>query len=795
MAPKSQNKRTLKSHFYHFRRKVLGYVPKTDFAKKEPYFLDKKTPINHATSGITDSKSDKNVFQDTSVINVSLNDKANDILEQLHELEEMCGIEEDAPLPVLIKKDENEYQVGILHDYSDDTDNPDGDVSEKMNRNEKNASELATQSEQPPVLVGRDLDEKAQESIKELFMLQKDNNLIYPVFLSVMYLYSLGEIDDEHVHKAQTYKDFLILEKWINLVKTRRDLPAVIYQPIRQYLEALPNYTDLPDLASYPSQSEETYIAHQNRTISLKYFIQDLENRSLIPQFCKRLAYDLTDLQNGFPVIKIAEEKEPVEALLAKRELNERAQNRILELFPAQKDNGLIYAISISIAYLYHDNQMSTQSFYDAQTYLDYLSLDNVIKISKRRDFPALIRRHPMQYVESLASFQMSAPKQADYTYDHHKEYARYFNQFIKHLKNEDLVPEFAQRLLYDIQDLMNGFPIKEMIGSEIQSPVDNKVQWINPVLIENRSTGSNKENEYYRPYLNRLSDKAVNTKPRLMLADESFFDTLTENFPNFIEVVQYYKAQFRLNRFTQKERINPVLLLGEPGIGKTHFAKALAKMLNTGYTFIDLASTTDSWVLSGLHASWRGGKPGKFFEAMVNSPTLSPVVLLDEIEKTSGGGGKGNDATTPLYQILEETNAREFVDEFVDLPADLSHLIIIACANTLLPLSEPLQSRFRIFTIPSPTEDQYYSILQSVYEDETAKSGVFEPELSKEVISQLLSCSIREAKVKIAEAIGQVLLELTVEEMDSLASSGNKIRLKIQHLNTVLHRPDKMGF
>jgi hypothetical protein len=764
MAPKSQNKRTLKSHFYHFRRKVLGYTPSLsqdrllakEEEKKEPYLA------------LSESFLDK---QDGS------NEQGLQLLVLLPK-EDDISINENAPLPIPVS---TPVSVSI-----ENTNSPSINTkSEEIQELEKELDdEIAKMDMADTIVMGEIIENNDTNNLEKLCLDRKDNGLTDAIFLSVYYMYTLGEIAQTRLESGDPYLEYAVLDNLIRLFKRRRDFPQAIRLRLRTYLESL-TYDQFA-----AKQVEQTYQTHEIYVTCMNDFIRKLYNENLFKECCEKIGNQVDEIKKMESEDIVIKPLHPVA-----REVDGKAQDCLKDIFPGGKDNGLIYNIFLSVYFLYQQREYSEEQLHDPNTYSEYINLDTVIKTYKRRDFPSVIRQRWRTYLESLMYYVESAPKQGDETYNNHRNYAKCMNVFIKRLGYEDLFEEFCKRIAYDLHDLKNGFPIKELIEYNEQAQIGDRIQWINPALIENRSAGSNKENEYYRPYMNRLLNPEMNCKPRLNLTDETIFENLAQKFPNFTEVIQFYKAQFRLNRFTQKERINPVLLLGEPGIGKTHFAKSLAKMLNTGYTFIDLASTTDSWVLSGLHASWRGGKPGKLFESMVNSPTISPVVLLDEVEKTSGGGGKGHDATTPLYQILEETNAREYVDEFIDIPADLSHLIVIACANSIEPLSEPLQSRFRIFTIPSPTEEQYYSILQSIYEDETAKSGVFEPVLPKEIIAQLLTCSIREAKVKIAEAIGQVLLELSEEQMSNLVQSEEKIGLKLQHINTVLHRQDKMGF
>lgn len=270
--------------------------------------------------------------------------------------------------------------------------------------------------------------------------------------------------------------------------------------------------------------------------------------------------------------------------------------------------------------------------------------------------------------------------------------------------------------------------------------------------------------------------------KPKLTIKDESIFDKLEEQFPNFAEVLHFYKSQFRLQAITGKQRITPTLLLGEPGIGKTFFVKKLAETLATGFTFIDMASTSAAWTITGLHSSWKGAKQGKLFDAIFNSPTANPLILLDEIEKTSN---PEHDPKNAIFQILEDHGAKNFVDEFVDNPIDLSGAIIIASANSLEGLSEPLQSRFKIFDIEAPSAEEQKKIFQRIYQEEISNSDRFSKQLSEEVIDYLLGSSLRTAKQKIADGVGRALLDYSVAEFKTIKSKKKPIQIKMEHFKS----------
>jgi ATP-dependent Lon protease len=82
---------------------------------------------------------------------------------------------------------------------------------------------------------------------------------------------------------------------------------------------------------------------------------------------------------------------------------------------------------------------------------------------------------------------------------------------------------------------------------------------------------------------------------------------------------------------------ITPLLLLGPPGVGKTHFAREIALLLGTGMGFLSMSSLTAGWVLSGASSQWKGARPGKVFETLVDGQYANPVMVVDEIDKAGG--------------------------------------------------------------------------------------------------------------------------------------------------------------
>ncbi|HVI42076.1 MAG TPA: AAA family ATPase, partial [Anaerovoracaceae bacterium] len=201
--------------------------------------------------------------------------------------------------------------------------------------------------------------------------------------------------------------------------------------------------------------------------------------------------------------------------------------------------------------------------------------------------------------------------------------------------KITDLVKNirFQERILKDRTSALSIALMAQEVNKSTAKTVE-KYQWFSKDKLQDYAIGLAKDAEKTpdnMKYLRKLVDGNVHLKPLLKIENECVFEDLIVKFPNFEEVTRFYQAQFRLARLTGNIRIAPAILLGAPGIGKTKYAKALAEILKTGFTFVDMASLTGPWVLTGINATWQNAKQGKFLEAMVKSPTASPIFLLDE--------------------------------------------------------------------------------------------------------------------------------------------------------------------
>ena len=232
----------------------------------------------------------------------------------------------------------------------------------------------------------------------------------------------------------------------------------------------------------------------------------------------------------------------------------------------------------------------------------------------------------------------------------------------------------------------------------------------------------------------------------------------LEKKFPNFSEVVSFVRAQLALSALSDNVlRLPPFLLLGPAGVGKTEFALTIAEDFKTTLNVIDICSSQTGCSLTGSESHWSNSQPGMLFTTLTQGTVANPIIMLDEIDKSSTSTSSGYDPLAALYSLLEPRQARQFHDLSVpELSIDASHVLWVATANSIASLNAPIVDRFMIFNIAHPSLEQGKIIASNQYSQfiEKHPSGnVFEPEISTIVLDELGKYHPRKARKILAQA------------------------------------------
>ena len=254
-----------------------------------------------------------------------------------------------------------------------------------------------------------------------------------------------------------------------------------------------------------------------------------------------------------------------------------------------------------------------------------------------------------------------------------------------------------------------------------------------------------------------RLGGQRFTVKPSTLPEMQRLFEEL----PNFTAVLDDIRKHLALCVDSNDSiELPPMLLLGEPGIGKTHFARKLAELLGTGFGFVPMSSLTAGWVLSGASSQWKNAKPGKVFDTFLNGEYANPVIVVDELDKASSDGQY--DPLGALYELLEAETATRFVDEFVELPIDASGTVWLATANDASRIPAPLLSRLTVYEIDPPDEAGSLRIARTIY-TEVRKAhdwGRQFPEMpADDTLAKLASLPPREMRRAVQSAFGTAKL------------------------------------
>ena len=193
--------------------------------------------------------------------------------------------------------------------------------------------------------------------------------------------------------------------------------------------------------------------------------------------------------------------------------------------------------------------------------------------------------------------------------------------------------------------------------------------------------------------------------------------DQLEASLPHFREPIRLLRNSLALADATKRPvRVPPMLLLGPPGIGKTYFTHRVAEVMGAPHASIAFDQPTAGSTLRGSDSYWGNSSTGLLFNLLCMGDCANPVVLLDELDKSSSGTNRHEiDPLAQLHGVLEPETSRSTVDISVDIEFDASQVTYVATANSLRGLTLPILSRMEVFSVEPPETSDAVEIARAV--------------------------------------------------------------------------------
>jgi ATP-dependent Lon protease len=195
------------------------------------------------------------------------------------------------------------------------------------------------------------------------------------------------------------------------------------------------------------------------------------------------------------------------------------------------------------------------------------------------------------------------------------------------------------------------------------------------------------------------------------------------------------------------------ICLVGPPGVGKTSIGKSVARALKRPFYRFSVGGMRDEAEIKGHRRTYIGSMPGKLVQALKFTQAMNPVIMLDEIDKMSSS--YHGDPASALLEVLDPEQNKDFLDHYLDVRCDLSHILFIVTANILDTIPEPLKDRMDILRLSGYISEEKVQIAQKYLIPRNRKNmGLKTTDINftKDGVAQIINGYARESGVRSLE-------------------------------------------
>ena len=317
--------------------------------------------------------------------------------------------------------------------------------------------------------------------------------------------------------------------------------------------------------------------------------------------------------------------------------------------------------------------------------------------------------------------------------------------KLIREELGEDNTADDAEEFKKKLQELQAGDEVKEKISKEIE---------------RFKNTNSNvSENAVLRGYIETMLALPWEKKSTDSDDLKEAWKVLQEGHYGLKDVKERVMEFLSVRKLTHKGKSPILCLVGPPGTGKTSIARLIAEAMHKKYVRICLGGVRDEAEIRGHRKTYVGAMPGRITAALQQAGVSNPLMLLDEIDKTSSDY-KG-DTSAALLEVLDPEQNSRFMDHYIEVPQNLSEVLFIATANDVQGIPRPLLDRMELIEIAGYTENEKEHIAKEhLIPKQMEENGIEKGKLTIQsaALKKIINNYTKEAGVRNLErTIGQI--------------------------------------
>ncbi|HDP80561.1 MAG TPA: endopeptidase La [Spirochaetes bacterium] len=233
------------------------------------------------------------------------------------------------------------------------------------------------------------------------------------------------------------------------------------------------------------------------------------------------------------------------------------------------------------------------------------------------------------------------------------------------------------------------------------------------------------------------------------------------------------------------------ICFVGPPGVGKTSIGKSVAEALNRKFYRFSLGGMRDEAEIKGHRRTYIGAMPGKLIQSLKLVGTSNPVIMLDEIDKI--GISYQGDPASALLEVLDPEQNNQFLDHYMDVRYDLSHILFIATSNQLDTIPPPLLDRMELMKLSGYILEEKVEIAKRYLIPKQLKDhGLKKTQVSidTKALRRIIDGYAREAGVRSLENSIKKVMRKCTRKLAEADDAAMKLKITAENLEEYLGKP-----